>query len=392
MSIKIDLRNQIRQAILPKWKPLLPLFEAIMNSIQAVKDAGPSKSDRGNITIEVERERPLLPDDNPSIAGFCIIDDGVGLTDDNFDSFNTAFSPYKMRTGGKGLGRFTWLKAFDRALITSTFKDTLGTALQRRTFIFDENYDLDERGLPQPVESGEAGTTIRLVDYRENYRGECPRSTEVLIEKIIEHFLLVLLEPDCPNLNLRDQGQNHYINKIFDRDYKADASTHTFKVGDVPFTLHGFRLPTSRTTKHKLVYAADQRAVISDNLEDYLPNLTSRLIDEDGESFFYLAVVQSTYLSEHVTPGRTDFDFSPVEDADFDTGDLFSQTAIRRADIRNSAIPFIQDDLSNIIETINIAKLERIKTYVQTDAPQYRILLKYSSEFIDKLPPTALTH
>jgi hypothetical protein len=114
--------------------------------------------------------------------------------------------------------------------------------------------------------------------------------------------------------------------------------------------------------------------------------LSSRLIDE-GESFFYHAVVQSTYLSEHVTPGRTDFDFSPVEDADLDTVDLFAQTDIRRADIRNSAIPCIQEDLSKIIETINVAKLERIKTYVQTDAPQYRILLKYSSEFIDKLPP-----
>jgi hypothetical protein len=92
-------------------------------------------------------------------------------------------------------------------------------------------------------------------------------------------------------------------------------------------------------------------------------------------------------LSEHVTPGRTDFDFSPVEDADFETGDLFAQTAIRRADIRNSALPLIQGDLSSIIETINATKFERIKNYVHTDAPQYRILLKYSSEFIDKLPP-----
>lgn len=387
MSIKIDLRNQVRQTILPKWKPLLPLFEAVMNSFQAVKDAGHNGSSRGNISIDVEREKPLIPEENPAVIGFRVIDDGVGLTDENFDSFNTAFSPYKMRTGGKGLGRFTWLKAFERAQITSTFKDPGNGGLLRRTFTFDENYDLDERGLPQPVGSGEAGTTIRLVNFYENYKSECPRTTEVLIEKIIEHFLLVFLEPNCPNLILIDQGQTYRINEIFDKDYKADASTHTFKVSDVPFTLHGFRLPTSRTTKHKLVYAADQRAVISDNLEDYLPNLTSRLIDEDGESFFYLAVVQSTYLSEHVTLGRTDFDFSPVEDADLDTVDLFAQTAIRRADIRNSALPFIQEDLSNIIETINTTKLERIKAYIQTDAPQYRILLKYSSEFIDKLPP-----
>ena len=97
--------------------------------------------------------------------------------------------------------------------------------------------------------------------------------------------------------------------------------------------------------------------------------------------------MQSPYLSEHVTPGRTDFDFSAPEDADLETGDLFAQTAIRRSDIRNSSLPLIQDDLSTIIETINAAKLERIKSYVQADAPQYRILLRYSGEFIDKLPP-----
>jgi hypothetical protein len=383
MSIKIDLRNQVRQTNLPKWKPLLPLFEAIMNSFQAIRDA----KTKGNIVIDIERERSLLADDNPAVIGFRITDDGIGLTDENFDSFNTAFSPQKMRIGGKGLGRFTWLKAFDRAQIASVFKDDISGQLLRRSFVFDENYDLDDRGLPKPVTTGTTGTVIQLLDYRDTYKAECPRTVEVIVEKLIEHFLLVMLEPDCPHLAVRDSRQTYDINDIFEKDYKADASTHSFTVSEVPFTLHGFRLPTSRTTKHKLVYAADQRAVISDNLGDYLPNLTSRLIDEDEESFFYLAVVQSQYLSEHVAPGRTDFDFSPVEDADLETPDLFAQTAIRRADIRNNALPLIQEDLSAIIDTINATKLERIRNYVHTDAPQYRILLKYSSEFIDKLPP-----
>jgi hypothetical protein len=225
------------------------------------------------------------------------------------------------------------------------------------------------------------------VDYRDIYKVECPRTTEVIVEKLIEHFLLLLLESGCPHLVVRDRGHSYDINEIFEKDYKAAASTHPFKLNEVAFTLHGFRLPTSRTTKHKLVYAANQRAVTSDNLAEYLPNLTSRLINEAGESFFYLAVVQSDYLSEHVTPGRIDFDFSPVEDADIETSDLFAQTSIRRADIRNMALPYIHDDLSSIIETVNAAKLDRIKNYVHTDAPQYRILLKYSGEFIDKLPP-----
>jgi hypothetical protein len=385
MSIKTDLRNQVRQTNLPKWKPLIPLFEAVMNGFQAIKDA--KRQATGSITIDVLREKTLLPVENPAVTGFRIADDGIGLTDSNFDSFNTAFSPLKIRIGGKGLGRFTWLKAFERAEITSIFADDRTGELLRRKFVFDEDYDLDERGLPSPTTVEKIGTIVQLQDYREIYKAECPRTTEVIVEKLIEHFLLVLLEPGCSRVIVRDGGRTFDINDIFERDYKANASTHTFAVNDIQFTLHGFRLPTSRSTKHKLVYAADQRAVISDNLEDYLPNLSSRLIDENGDSFFYLAVVQSPYLNEHVTPGRTDFDFSPVEDADLETQDLFAQTTIRRSDIRNNSLPLIQADLSTIIETINVAKLQRIRNYVQTDAPQYRILLKYSGEFIDKLPP-----
>jgi hypothetical protein len=280
MSIKIDLRNQIRQTNLPKWKPLLPLFEAVMNSFQAIKDTNPTG--QGSITIVTEREKPLLAEDNPPVTGFQVADDGIGLTDENFDSFNTAFSPLKIRIGGKGLGRFTWLKAFGRTEITSTF---WADELLRRSFVFDDNYDLDDRGLPKSAGAGSTGTIVRLLHYREPYKSECPRTAEVIVEKLIEHFLLLLLEPNCPHLVVRDQGRAYDINDIFEKEYKADASVHAFTVNDVPFTLHGFRLPTSRTTKHKLVYTADQRAVVSDNLEDYLPNLTLRLVDEDDKTF-----------------------------------------------------------------------------------------------------------
>src|SRR3546814_8180953 len=69
----------------------------------------------GQVTIEVERERTLFDAENPLIVGFIVHDNGIGLDDRNFDSFNTAFSPRKSQIGGKGLGRFTWLKAFDRS-------------------------------------------------------------------------------------------------------------------------------------------------------------------------------------------------------------------------------------------------------------------------------------
>jgi hypothetical protein len=280
MSIKIDLGNQVRQTVLPQWKPLLPLFEAVMNSFQAIRDAKlPERA--GHVTIAILRESDLFKEETPPIVGFEVTDNGVGLDDENFDSFNTAFSRRKVSAGGKGLGRFTWLKAFDGALVESTFRGENG--LLARSYMFDERYSPDTAGLPTPVLSGHSGTTITLTGLKRNYKEKVPRSVDAIIQKLIEHFILVLLEPNCPMVVLIDQGQRYDINDIFEKDYRSASSKHTFSIGDAVFTMHGFRLPTSRTTKHKLVYAADQRGVVSDKLEDHVPNLNSRLKDSADE-------------------------------------------------------------------------------------------------------------
>jgi hypothetical protein len=386
MSIRVNIANQVRQTTVLAWRPLLPLFEAVMNSFQAIKEAKLPPHIPGRITIEVVRNRRQVDLDVPPISGFRIIDNGIGLDDRNYDSFNTAFSPHKLAKGGKGLGRFTWLKAFEHAKIESSFRDD--DRIHTRSFVFDENYDVDDkRGLPKPATQAYPGTTIELVELKRLYHDQCPRSTEVFIQKLVEHFILVFLDKDCPEVTVIDLGRRHKINDIFEQDYKASASSHSFQINTYSFTLHGFRLPTSRATKHKLVYAADQRSVLSDKLADHLPNLTSRLEDDDGKPFFYLGIVQSPYLSEHVNTNRTDFEFGDPDDAELELP-LAEHQLIPKAEIRNMALPFVQEDLKGVIDTINSLKLDRVRRYVREEAPQYRILLKDADKFLDRLPPT----
>src|ERR1700753_4314895 len=117
-----NLRNQVRQTPLPKWKPLIPLFETVMNSFQAIRDAKrPSKN--GFIKITIERDEVLLDEEFASVRAFALTHNGIGLEDENFASFNTAFSDHKLTRGGKGLGRFTWPKAFEKVDIDSPFKE-----------------------------------------------------------------------------------------------------------------------------------------------------------------------------------------------------------------------------------------------------------------------------
>jgi hypothetical protein len=381
-----NLRNQVRQTPLPKWKPLIPLFEAVMNSFQAVRDAKRT-SENGFIRIAIDRENSLLSEDQTQICSFTIVDNGIGLNDENFDSFNTAFSDHKLSRGGKGLGRFTWLKAFDKVKIDSTFKED-GEEPQRRTFTFDEDYELEKEGLPQPAQDSSTGTSVSLVGFREPYKSTCQNTTDQIIQKLIEHFLLILLESDCPRVTVIDQGLSLSVNDVFEKDFRATAAAHEFDIKGMPFTLHGFRLTTPKLSRHKLVYSANQRGVVSDKLEEYIPNLNARLIDKDGNSFVYLAIIQSPYLTQRVNPARTDFDFASGDDGEVDQASLFDNE-IKRSEMRDASLKYIQEDLAEAIQSINDGKEERLRNYVKTDAPQYKILMKYTSDFIDKISPNA---
>lgn len=355
-----------------------------MNSIQAIKERGPEF--KGEITIAIEREPGLFEEENAPPVNFTVTDNGVGLTDENFDSFNTVFSDYKERQGGKGLGRFTWLKAFERAEISSAFMPE-GERRLYREFRFTDAYNPDH-GRPKDAVDQKLGMKVRLIGFKEPYKSEFPKSVDQLLQRLVEHFLLIFLEPGCPKIFVEDNGKKYSANKVFEDDFRSAADVHKFQIKGMEFTLHGFRLSTPRVSQHKLVYAANQRGVVSDYLKDYVPNLSARLADKDGNSFVYLGIVQSPYLTQRVNPARTDFDIGSGEDADVDRPELF-ETEIKRSEIRSEALRVIQDDLAEYITSLNQVKENKIRNYVHEEAPQYNVLMKYSGDFINKISPTA---
>ena len=72
--LRTNLRGQIRQTNLPKWKALLPLFEAVMNSFQAIQESKQQRDHR--ITIRIERQQDLFAGEDPPIIGFEVTDGG----------------------------------------------------------------------------------------------------------------------------------------------------------------------------------------------------------------------------------------------------------------------------------------------------------------------------
>lgn len=379
--LRTSLSGQIRQTKLPKWKPLLPVFEAVMNAFQAIQERG----GEGSIIVNLVAAPSLKLDAIERIERVIVRDDGAGFTDDNMDSFNTAYSEYKFARGGKGVGRFLWLKAFERVEIDSVFVSN-DEGVLRRNFTFDTSYDPD-KVLPTAATGMPVGTTITLEGFQEPFRSEIPLDLDVIAQRMCEHFILLFMLPNCPKIEFRAGKQRVSVNEFFDHAFSESATRSNFEIRDNAFTVHGFRLRLPRTFRHRLIYCADERAVLTENLDDHIPNLSGRLIDEDGESFVYLAVVTGSFLNAHVNQERTAFDIDDESDAEASQGSLLGPD-LKRAEIRNACVEFVKSDLSSVLADINSSKLERIRNYVANDAPHYRVLLKRADEFIDRIPPS----
>lgn len=127
MALETNLKGRLRNTDLPKSHGLMPLFEAVVNSIQALEEAE-IPTDKGEITVEIIRDDPPSlpydgkpkkrgPDATAKILGFRVVDNGVGFDSKNYVSFETLDSEHKAAQGCRGVGRLLWLKAFDKVYV-----------------------------------------------------------------------------------------------------------------------------------------------------------------------------------------------------------------------------------------------------------------------------------
>ena len=200
--LRASLAGKLRNTTLPKSRALLPVFEAVYNSFQAIDDA--PQSPTHEIHVQVQRQNTLSPSGSDPVSAFIIADTGAGFTQANYNSFVTADSLHKQERGGKGVGRFLWLKAFAHADIDSHFLDQKSGELRRRVFHFDLTFDKSQDGDTTPSNQTRPRTTIALVDYLDPYRSECPRDLTIIAQRFVGHFLPLFLAPDGPAFILED--------------------------------------------------------------------------------------------------------------------------------------------------------------------------------------------
>jgi hypothetical protein len=286
-----DLRGRLNNIRLPKYKPLAPLLECVINSIQAID---PIAIANGRIDIHVRRaaQQPRLELDNttlPRVTGFAVTDNGAGFNRENFKSFETSDSTYKRKIGGKGIGRLLWLKAFREAQVSSLYRED--GKVWHRSFAFRptevgvENHELVE--IPDCNLSLQ--TTVELFEIVHPYEEHCPQSARLIAERLIEHLLVIFLRPGGPDIFVHDENEETHIdvNRLYAEQFSQGVAQVPLLIGGCKFVCHLARMYSAVETRHRFFLCAHQRDVNAENLQPHIPDLIRRLADEQGE-FVYL--------------------------------------------------------------------------------------------------------
>jgi hypothetical protein len=377
----IDLPGRVKNFELPRTKPLMPLFETIVNSIYAIEERQQIENDvDGYINIQIVREAQMrvqtegIDSSINDITGFVVTDNGIGFDENNMKSFLQSDSTYRAEKGGKGVGRFTWLKAFKSAKIESSFKEEEDWVQRKFSFSLEEKEINDSLVDIEPQQDNK--TVVSLEECLLPYKKNLPKKGEVIATKIMQHCFIYLMSSKCPKIKVLDDDQIYYINVMFDERIKKEAEKVEFKIGTEIFSLLHTQIEDASFGASKIFLYANDRMVQEINLEKEIVDLDKNLYSEKG--YFYAGILSGKFLDENVGTNRTSFD---IVDSTNDTSEIGMNQIILKAS--ESVQEYLVDYLSEVKEK----KEERVRKYIKTDAPQYGHLLKYMPEDVAAIKP-----
>lgn len=378
MSMETNLHGRLRNTSLPLSHSLLPLFEAVVNSIHSIEEAGLSPKD-GWISVRILRDTQQslgFEDDNDSagseptevIVGFRITDNGIGFDNANMQSFLTLDTEHKANKGGRGVGRLLWLKAFRRVNVTSVFKDVDGTA-KSRSFVFNATAGVTNTKSDEAPAESKNLTTVHLDGFERRYREASLKTASAIANALFEHCLWYFVRAGgAPTIVVQDDGETFALNEIYEHHMVSSAVTETISIKEHTFCLTHIKLRATSSRSHAIALCAASRLVKEERLAGRIPGLYGKLEDDSSE-FVYMCYVASDFLDQCVRSERTDFDIAE------DPAALFADTDISLNDIRDAVIARAADHLSEYLAKNMQKSKERVETFVSRKAPRYRPIL-----------------
>ena len=288
---------------------LLPTIEAISNAMHGIEARfGDAAKLNGQIKIVISHLN------DPKNIMISITDNGVGLDDENYQSFRTPFSGYKLKQKGRGFGRFIAFKVFSRILYSSRYE--ILAQPMRRTFRFDimENEEFiyfdgepDFQNVGLRVEYDEPlpvwHELIKTLDSNE------------IADAIGSNFLPYFLYKWLPEITIQfDEGESESITKRFQNIFvetRTGSFTCEIEGNEETLTYSLAKISKTRSFKnHCLLFSAADRIV--GNPRD-LSNILGKphFTDENNENYIIVAVVRGDALESRLNDARTGINLSP---------------------------------------------------------------------------------
>lgn len=358
-----------------------PIIEAVVNSIDAIEEAGESN---GKIEIKLIRNKytqsKLEGGAVPEIQSIVVEDNGVGFNEENFIAFNKIYTEKKVEKGGKGFGRFAFLKYYQEACIQSIYKE--GSKYKKRSFNFVNNDQIIQDLKVEETNLRDTGTVLILKNLQSK---GFDKTIETIARKLVENLLVyfALDNFNCPQITISDEDES---GSVILNDFIGD-DREIIEIEDSKFILesldkkikeefHGkvFKVLYSGTGS-SINLAADNRQVTETMLHEYIPEFKGDFFDnyvnKKGEitekNYSVKVYIQGNYLDSYVSPERGGFKFNKEKD-------LFHPFS--QSDIEKYAAKLARETVKEEIHIRSEKKIQQIRNYVNEKAPWHKTYLE----------------
>lgn len=350
-----------------------PIIEAIVNSIQSIVL---KQIDNGKIEIVLHREKTLdIENTIPSVKSIEIRDNGTGFTQENRDSFDTFYSEYKRSIGGKGFGRFMYVKYFNNVFISSVFTDN-DQSLKSRYFRFGREYEIivDEKIEPSTAVDTYSVVTLENIKSGQYFDKQIETIARRILDKILIYFINDTFTP--PTIILKEAEGNHSIvlndflteiNEI--KLWKSkDFTLEDDKLQKYEFVAKVFKIYYPGNQKSRVSLTGHNREVTDTPLYKYIPEFEDEFFEEDENktkrNYIIKTYILGEYLDSNVSLERETFDF-PKESKDM-------YFPFGQADIERKASEISKEAFGEDVQVRVQKKSEQIRNYVNESAPWHK--------------------
>ena len=389
--MRMDLQGRLRNTKVAVQDAFLPVFEAIVNSIHSIQDRFglEDAAEKGCIQVHVHRvQQHQLPGvGRPPVelvTSFTVVDNGVGFTDPNMKSFETADSTAKIERGGKGIGRLTWLVVFKKAEIESRFRD-YEDRLRRMSFTFSPTETGISDFSDEALESEETiETRVRLVGVRNHYEEPLRKGLEVIAERVFEHCFNYFVVGNCPRVTVIEHGADGtsdlvVVNALTQKLTISISQLEQLKVGEHDLNLRHVQQRHVSGKKHLGHLLANDRVVSSFPLADVSDLGADPIRGEQGTPLVHHAFIGGPALDSAADATRSSFvlpDGEPIHEA---SGLLDLKT------LREEVGRVVNDQLKEVLEAERKTTLEKIDHHIRTEQPEYARLLEQKRDELARI-------